>query len=107
MGRASRRKRERLNARPASDATGDDLGTRELTGAEPDLLGANDGLRHRWGGRRVGAGRPRLYATSAERQAVYRARRRQSADADAKPDGKPPKGGAPERESPLVRDPCA
>ena len=30
-----------------------------------------------WGGARQGAGRPRVHATNAERQAAYRARRRQ------------------------------
>ena len=30
-----------------------------------------------WGGAREGAGRPRVHATNAERQAAYRARRRQ------------------------------
>lgn len=30
-----------------------------------------------WGGRREGAGRPRIYATDAERSRAYRARKKQ------------------------------
>ena len=44
-----------------------------------------------------GAGRPRLYATDAERQAAYRARRRSVTSSVVENQvGKPPEGGAPD-----------
>lgn len=54
---------------------------RDAKTAERERLRAKKAKRPRpkgsWGGRRQGAGRPRLYATNAERQAAYRNRLRQ------------------------------
>ncbi|HZT96530.1 MAG TPA: hypothetical protein VFB34_06800 [Chloroflexota bacterium] len=66
-------------------------------------------IRNAWGGARRGAGRPRVYANAAERQAAYRARRRSPAlpQLGDWTDGKPPQGGTPVVDTSGVRDPCA
>jgi Phage integrase, N-terminal SAM-like domain len=61
-----------------------------------DRSSADESGGRAWGGRRSGAGRPRLYANNAERQRAYRSRRRtRSSSRSETRGGKPPNGGAP------------
>lgn len=76
VGRASRTKRERRLARATGTLRKVDAAEAEPRvpvdeQKEPELLPVSG-----WGGRRLGAGRRRLHASAAERQAAYRARRR-------------------------------
>jgi len=96
MGRASRRKRERRSASSQYHPAPVEQGSPGPGGVITESQGAVAPERHGWGGRRTGAGRPRLHANDAERQAAYRARRRSgSSSMPEHVDGKPPDGGAP------------
>lgn len=109
VGRASRKKRERRMARSRLEPSAVGHLDPVLDAGEPDGKGGTEELRRRWGGPRIGAGRPRLYVTAAERQAAYRARKRAVTDADGErqPEGKPSEGGAPAIDRLVARDPCA
>jgi len=97
MGRASRRKRERRSASPQEKPAPGELGAHGPDGVNVDHHGAATPDGHSWGGRRTGAGRPRLYKNDAERQAAYRARRRSTTSSiQEHRGGKPPDGGAPD-----------
>jgi hypothetical protein len=97
MGRASRRKRERRSASPQEKPAPGELGSQGLDGVNMGHHGVAIPDGHSWGGRRTGAGRPRLYTSDAERQAAYRARRRSTTSSIPEHrDGKPPAGGAPD-----------
>jgi hypothetical protein len=96
MGWASRRKRERRSASPQENSAPVGQGSENTSGVATECEGAVAPGRHGWGGRRTGAGRPRLYTNDAERQAAYRARRRSGTSSGReKEEGKPPDGGAP------------
>jgi hypothetical protein len=95
MGRASRRKREKRSASSQDNPAPVEQGYSVPGGVITECEGAVAPERHNWGGRRTGAGRPRLYANDAERQAAYRARRRVgTASVRENEEGKPPDGGA-------------
>jgi len=76
MGKASRRKRERRTARSSAEPVRHELEFQVPSDAGSGIESGPSDVDRRWGGRRVGAGRPRVYATAAERQVAYRARRR-------------------------------
>jgi len=96
MGRASRRKRERRSASSQEIPAPVEQGSHGPSGVIKECEGGVASERHGWGGRRTGAGRPRLYASDAVRQAAYRARRRAAKENDLEnEEGKPPDGGAP------------
>src|SRR5450631_4448608 len=91
MGRASRRKRERRGVSPQENPAPVEQGSKGPGGVITECEGAFAAERHGWGGRRTGAGRPRLYTSDAERQAAYRARRRSGTSSGReKEEGMPP-----------------
>lgn len=102
MGRASRRRRERRAASSTPEPVGHESDTQVPSAAESDLTSDGPQVGRGWGGRRDGAGRQRVYATPAERQAAYRARRKTNGVRESALDleGKPPFGGAPVRPRP-------
>jgi hypothetical protein len=80
MGRASRTKRERREDRSRVASQSDAVFVTDTdpvtTAVEKVPAGSDVG----WGGPRTGAGRPRIYASAAARQAAYRARKDHSED---------------------------
>jgi len=91
VGRASRQKRERREADAAQRVRAErfvgkvtptmPVATKpaaESAPSEPTSTGRavfpKPAAKGAWGGPRPGSGRPRIYATGAERQAAYRAR---------------------------------
>jgi hypothetical protein len=97
MGRASRRKRERRAASSQNNQAPVEHGSQGTDGRNVDRQGTVAAQEHNWGGRRPGAGRPRIHTNDAERQAAYRVRRRSGASSILENQaGKPPEGGAPD-----------
>ena len=96
MGRASRRKRDKRSAMSQDTPAQVEQGSSGPDGVITECEGAVATKRHGWGGRRNGAGRPRLYSNDAERQAAYRARCLKGNSLGPENQvGKPPDGGAP------------
>ncbi len=76
MGRASRTKRERREARSRVAAKSDAISVTSEVHVETAVENVRTEPDVGWGGRRIGAWRPRLYETGAKRQSAYRARKR-------------------------------
>jgi hypothetical protein len=80
MGRASRTKRERRGDRSKVASRSDAVSVPDMVPVSAAVDKAPAGPDVGWGGPRSGAGRPRIYASAAARQAAYRARKHHSED---------------------------
>jgi hypothetical protein len=80
MGRASRTKRERRENRSKVAAKWEAVVVTVTVPLNTAVENVPSDRDVGWGGRRAGAGRPRIYPTAAARQAAYRTRKHQSED---------------------------
>jgi len=97
MGKASRAKRERREADAAQRVRAERFVAKVTGGRDTTRAEAKDQSvperravfptppsKGSWGGKREGAGRHRIYATGAERQAAYRARLKERTEHEAR-----------------------